>query len=380
MKRWRLAILLLSCLLLVTGCMETNVLERLSIMVAVGYDAQDDGSIHVTASFIESQPDAKEHNRTGTVKAHTTKGARVRLNQQLPFKVATGQVRTILLNKKMFEKNLLDEVEALSRDPSYGDLIYLAMVDESAEKLMSHQYKDIPNVGIYLNSLFEHNIKYSWCPPTTLHEFTRCRDRQATELVMPIVQMEGDTIKINSLALFNENRIAGEANAKEAYYIKALTSGVKKFQYESAIKKEVIENSPIRPYFKHSLKEPDVKFVYEVIDSKGNIKLIDREALEFDVNIKMNVDIQEITEHYLFQEPGAMDALKHELEKDLTEDLQNLLNRLRKIHVDCIGVGEKYRSMTPHTDLVGSKWREAFANAKLNARVEIDIVRTGTIQ
>lgn len=373
-----LCILLISCLL--TGCIEKNILEQLSIMVAVGYDGLDNNKIRVTANFIESQPDAKEHNRTATVDSSTTKAARLRLNEQLPFKIATGQVRTILLDKKMIENKMLNEVDVLSRDPTYGDVIYIALVDGTAEEILSHPYKDIPNVGIFLNSLFDHNMRYSWSPVTTLHEFTRCRDRQTSELVMPIVKLDKDEIKITSLALFDEDRIVGEATPKEAYYIKSLTTGASKFQYESIIKRELVKESALNQYFKQELTKPDVKFVFEIIRSKASIQLVNPETKEFDVNVQMDIDIQEISERYSFDEPGSKDALKEQLDAELTEDLQSLLNRLRKLNADCIGAGEVYRSRVRQSGMTGPEWEKVFPDTKLNANVEIRIVRTGTLE
>lgn len=373
-----LFILLISCL--ITGCIEKNILEQLSIMVAVGYDGLDDNKIRVTANFFESQPDAKEHNRTATVDSSTSKAARLRLNEQLPFKVASGQVRTILLNKKMIENKMINEIDVLSRDPTYGDVIYIALVDGTAEELLSHPYKDIPNVGIFLNSLFDHNMRYSWSPVTTLHEFTRCLDRQTSELVMPIVKLDKDEIKITSLALFDQDRLVGEATPKEAYYIKALTTGADKFQYESLIKSDLIKKGPLAPYFKYELTKPEVKFVFEIIRSKASIKLVNPDTMEFNVNVMMDIDIQEISERYLFNEPGSKEELKKQLDAELTKDLQLLLNRLRKINSDCIGVGEVYRSMVRHSGKTGPNWQEEFSNTKLNANVEIRIVRTGTLE
>lgn len=373
-----LCILLSSCLL--TSCIESDVLEHLSLMIAVGYDAVDPETIRVTANFFESQPDAKEHNRTATVESSTTKGAQYKLNEQLPFKVATGQVRSILLDKKMVEYKKLNEIDVLSRDPTYGDVINIALVDGTAEEILNHPYKNVPNVGIFLNSLFEHNIKYSWCQNSTLHEFTRCRDQHTSELVMPIIKLDNDEIKITSLALFHGDQIVGEAVPKEAYFIKALTTGAKKFQYETLISRKEVNESPLKPYFKHGLTKPNVKVVFEIIRNHATIKLVNPETKEFNVNVTLDIDIQEISERYLFNEPGAKEALKKQLNAELTKDLQTLLDRLRKINSDCIGAGEIYRSRVYHSNAVGSKWDEEFPNTKLNADVKIKIVRTGTIE
>ena len=379
MKCRRLMLVFL-CICMLTGCIETHVLERLSIMVAIGYDGLEDDKIRVTANFLESQPDAKEHNRTATVDSYTSKGARIKLNEQLPFKVATGQVRSVLFDKKMIDYKMLNEIDVLSRDPTYGDVIYIALVDGTAEELLSHPYKNIPNVGMFLNSLFEHNMKYSWLPSTTLHEFTRCRNREMAELVVPIIKLDKDEIKITGLALFNEDRLAGEATPNEAYYIKALTTGAKEYLYESLIKSEELKQSAMKPYFKYELTKTNVKFIFEILRSNASIHLVNPESKEFNVDVKIDIDIHEISERYLFDKPGAKDALKEQLDRELTKDLQTLLDRLRELNTDSIGFGEYYRSKVRHSDAASKLWEKEFPNTKLNAHVSIDIVRTGTLE
>ncbi|WMT43040.1 hypothetical protein RE628_12645 [Paenibacillus sp. D2_2] len=51
MRITRLSLILISFSLLLSGCLKTNVLEDISIVIALGYDAKKDHSFQVTASF-----------------------------------------------------------------------------------------------------------------------------------------------------------------------------------------------------------------------------------------------------------------------------------------------------------------------------------------
>lgn len=377
-KKW-LVILLISCNLL-TGCLETNILEDLSIMVAIGYDVTKDKHFQVTTSLLESQPEAKDKNRTVTVKAETSKGARRKMNEKLPFETASGQTRVILLDRNIFQMKMVNEIDVLSRDASYGDMIYMALVDGTAKDILSYSYKSIPNIGVYLNTLLEHNEKWSWSPDTTLHRFTRCRDRNTEELALPIIKREGEDVAITGVALFHGDQLVGEVSPRDGFYLKVLTGEGHSYLYQSTIKLEETESSGMKQFLKDPSNKEDINIVFSVLDAKRQIKVKDAQQVEFDVNLQLEIDIQEISERYLFQEKDSMKALRDQLNEELTKDLQSFLDKLVKMNSDCVGFGEILRSKVRKSPMVGERWGKEFPNAKLNAHVDVKMIRTGTIE
>lgn len=375
-------LMILATFLLLAGCLKTNVLERLSIVTALGYDAKKDHTFQVSASYLESLPDAKNKNRTVSVNAETSKGARRKINQKLPYELASGQVRVILLNRDIFHLRMINEIDLLSRDPSFGDMIKVAVVDGSVEELLSYKYESIPNIGTYLNSLLEHNTKYSWSPVMTLHEFTRCRDQNlARDMVLPLIKREGDEVILSNLQLLHGVHIVGEATPKEGYFLKAIRGEPTAYLYECLINKKDLSASGMNRYiYKQSTSNDSIKIVFKVVKSKGRVELTNASSLDFNVTIDMDVDVQEISERYDLKNDEAVNALKHQLNRELTADFQRLLDKLKSLNADCIGLGEKYRSQVSKAQSTKINWSKAFPTASIHGKVNLKILRTGTLE
>ncbi|MNZ58377.1 hypothetical protein D3C78_763830 [compost metagenome] len=114
--------------------------------------------------------------------------------------------------------------------------------------------------------------------------------------------------------------------------------------------------------------EEDVEVVFSVIESNGKINLIDSKAKTFDADLKLNVNIEEVSKKYMFSESEAIAALKKQLEIEVTEQLQQFLDKIRKINSDCVGFGEVYRSRTSTRHFEKEKWGEKFPHTTLKGR------------
>ncbi|MDQ0086867.1 spore germination protein [Paenibacillus anaericanus] len=361
-----------------SACQSTSILERQSIMVALAYDAKEDKTFQVTGTFIEAEPEAKESSHTISVEAETSKGARRKMNQMLPYTVAVGQTRVILLDRDMFRYKMLNEIEVLSRDPFYGDMINIAIVEGSPGELLKYKYEEYTNIATSLNSLLEHNTKMNWVPSMTLHDFTRSRGINRIDLAIPLIKREEEEVILSSLALIHRDQIVGEATPNEGFFLKTLKGTDTPYLYELNIKKKDMQESGMDRYL---LQDSDtVKVVFNVTKSKGKIKLVDKEDLKFNAVVDIDIDIQEVSQRYNFTEPGAINALENQLMIELTKHLQQFLDKLRKVNSDCVGFGEIYRSRVGNSEVVEEKWGDMFPQSSLNGEVTIKVIRTGIIE
>lgn len=376
MRRF-LFIPVLVILLALSGCRRTHVLEDQSIVLALGYDAKENHKFQVTASFLKSEQENKNTNRTITVEADTSRAARRKINQMLPYELAIGQTRVILLNRNSFNLNMLNEIDVISRDPFFGDMIKIAIADSSAEDLLTHSYEKYSNIAVILNSLLEQNERLNWTPSLTLHEFTYNQGKETLQPTVPIIKREGEEISLTAIALLHGDRIVGEANPKEGFLLKALREKSPPFLYETTIKKEDMKESGMDRYFLN-LQAEEVKVVFRVIRGKGKIKLIDPDHLKFNANMKLNLNIEEVSSKYMFNKPGAVEALEQQLDIQVTKDLQQFLDKIRKVNADCIGFGEIYRSH--HGKLSAEEWSDKFPNSIIKGQVTNKIISTGNLE
>lgn len=382
MKHLRI-MLFLMVMFLLSGCPKTSILEQQSLALALGYDAKEDHSFQVTATLLESEERAEDANHVITVEAETSKSARRKLNEKLPNEIATGQTRVVLLNKAIFDLKMLNEIYVLSRDPFFGDMIKIAIVDGSTQDLLTHPYKRYKNVGLSLNSLLEHNTKYNWVPELTLHDFVYFRDTSTLDIAIPTLKREGEEILISSLSLLHGGEIVGEASPKEGFFLKTLKGNKTPYLYEAIIKKEDMKESGMDQYFQTELNDEntdEVKVVFSIIKNKGEIKLVDKESRTFDAHIDIDINIEEISQVYKFKENKAILALEKQLDKEVSKDLQSFLDKIRKLNSDCVGFGELYRSHAKNGKLVDEQWGDIFPNTTIKGKAQIQTIRTGIIE
>lgn len=382
MKRLRLIPLLMAMFIL-SGCPKSNILEQQSIELAIGYDAKENQTFQVTTSFLESEQHAEDSNRVATVEAETSKSARRKINAQLPNELAIGQTRVVLLNKAIFDMDMLNEIYVLSRDPFFGDMIKIAIAEDSAEDILTHPYELYKNVGASINSLLEHNTNTGWVPQLTLHDFTFFRDTHTIELAVPTIKREGEEIIITSLTLLHGGKIVGEASPKEGFFIKTLKGKNAPYLYEAIIKKEKMKESGMDQYFISEYNDEntdEVKIVFSIIRNKGKVKLVDKEKKIFNATVDIDINIEEMSQVYNFKEKGAIEALEKQLDIEVSKDLQAFLDKLRKVNSDCVGFGEVYRSHSKNGTFVNDRWPDMFPNTKINGKAQIKTIRTGIIE
>lgn len=382
MMRLRLMIFLMVMFLL-SGCTKTKILEQQSLTLAIGYDAKENHSFQVTATLLESEEHSSETNHVVTVEAETSKSARRKLNEKLPNEIATGQTRVVLLNKAIFDLKMLNEIYVLSRDPFFGDMIKIAIVDGSTEDLLTHPYEKFKNIGLSLNSLLDQNTKFNWVPELTLHDFTYFRDTNTLDLAIPTIKREGEEILITTLTLLHGGDIVGEATPKEGFFLKTLKGKKTPYLYEAIIKKKDMKDSGMDQYFEAELNDEntdEVKVVFSIINNEGKIKLADKESKTFEVMIDIDINIEEISQVYKFKEKEAIIALEKQLDKEVSKDLQLFLDKIRKVNSDVVGFGELYRSHTRNGKIVDEQWGDMFPNTIINGKAQIDTIRTGIIE
>ncbi|WP_028593091.1 Ger(x)C family spore germination protein [Paenibacillus assamensis] len=364
-------------LVFLTGCFHSSVLERTSISVALGYDKMGEGKIQTSSVLYgPTSKEGKESSHVISVVGETSKGARQNLNHKLAFKVVSGQIRFIAYESELAEEGIISIVDTLSRDPSYGEMMYLSVTEKPIRDLFAYKYPNISNVGTYMSRLIAHNIQNSWVPSCTLHDFRNDYYSAGKEAVLPLVERTDKEVNVTALALFKKDVMIGKMQPKEAVYLKLLLDRDQPETIEVKMPKDGMAKYVRK--VGHSFNY--IKTALGNIGSHSSIKLISKDDLTFDVRIQLNVELQEVSEDYDFAEQGAVQQLETELSKQMSKDLVKMLNQLKRLNSDAVGFGEVYRSSVRNSALTKDKWQDMFQKATFNTAVHVNLIRTGTIE
>lgn len=373
----KLCLLLLVCCIFLTGCFDSAViLERLSISVALGFDKKNDEEMVVTTVLLAALPEATEASQVLSVTADTGKGAKDKFDREVSRKLVSGQVRSIIYDRELAKEGIMNIADTLSRDPSFGDMVFLMVSSGSAEDLLHFKYPHFPNVGLYLGEMIDQNIDLGWLMPSTIHYFRKRFYSTGTDPVLPIIERKGDLLNVKGSAVFQDDHMVGEISAKETSFLTLVSNNIKPSSIQINMKKD-----GLKKYIKHdNQRTPTIKVDLRNLNLSTSIKLVSVKDLLFEIKVKIDSELQEISEDYYFSMPGSFQLLEQEMEKHLEQELLAFFEHLQQLGSDPVGFGEIYRSSVRHSGLTKDQWRDMFPKAAFKTNVNIRLVRTGTIE
>ncbi|MHC8522182.1 Ger(x)C family spore germination protein [Rossellomorea sp. H39__3] len=215
--------ILCSCLLFLTGCLETKYLEKLGLITAVGYDKEDDNKIKGTTVLYQFNPSMDEVEKTLTTTARTTKGVRLSQNLETDHKLVSGQLRVAVYGRDIAEEGIAHLVDTLERDSSIGNMVYLAVADSSAEEILTFPLKEEPsNTGTYLYNLIQQNVDGETIIAPTLQEFVTDYGSVGKDAILPMLSITDGDLGVEGFALFDEDRFVQSVGKEKFFYIRSL--------------------------------------------------------------------------------------------------------------------------------------------------------------
>src|SRR5690625_4959517 len=139
MKRMVIFVLL-SCIIL-TGCWDKRLLKEHSLILAVGYDLNDDNTISKTVAFpqekanSESQSEDKPNGKTETLTStgNTVGDSDIKLEQVVSQKFDRSKARILLIGGKLAKKGIFPTLDTMYRDPRGPLGASVAIVSDRAE-------------------------------------------------------------------------------------------------------------------------------------------------------------------------------------------------------------------------------------------------------
>lgn len=374
MKRFNLIFLvLLVCILAVSLGLERNVLEKLGMTIAAGYDQGEGNKINATYVIHQIDPNSKSTVLAITSEGLTSKGARVAANRKSNKKVVSGQLRVAIYDYRLAQAGLLPLVDTLFRDASIASTVYMAVSKDRAEDLLMHKYKQFPDVGSFIVDNIHQNILDEQIVSGTLHEFLSALYSTADPMV-PLLQRKGDSVELKDVAVFSGDKMVGTVNPKEAFFLKTIRDRYKAGSVELSLDAKEL-GDVVR-----DIKDKTVRVVIEEISSHSSKKLISQNPLKFQVNIKLKGMLTESSAQLDLGKASVIQALQKGMNEESEKQINVLLKKLTSLNSDPVGFGEIYRSRVYHSNLTSDTWHEMYKSASYDVHVDMQIVRLGQIQ
>ncbi|MCM3454823.1 Ger(x)C family spore germination protein [Heyndrickxia oleronia] len=375
MKKW----LILFCCLLCTACSPPGkILERQGISTIIGYDLLDKDTYKGSISLL--QFDRKEEKTSETISAigSTSKQIRQRLEQQTSHDITSGQLRTILFDKDISEKiGISSFLDTMQRDSSIGSLIFLAITNNTEEVIKNNHYEEYPEMGSYIYQLLEKQERNEMLINSNLRDFFSTLYEIGIDPTLPIISNKnGAAPYIEKVALLKDDKMVGSISLTKTFFIKLFTN-------RRASLGDITLNIPIEVLEKKGIplveKPKGDKFNITIrpIKHRGKVKLSNED--DFYLNATIKVSTIEVQPVITLNNKKSIKKLEQLLGEELSKELGDFLEELRKLNTDPIGIGRKIKSIRKYSNLSDKDLREKYSSLKLKSTIKVEIKRTGAV-
>jgi spore germination protein len=357
---------LILILLLLTGCVEREILDDLNIETAKGYDLVDENKIRGTALFPVYIKDGAIENRTLSAEAPSTREVLETLARKSQQPLVRGSLDVVLMGEDMAKKGVIDVTDSLQRDASIGARVILAVTEGNAEDILNGNY-GIRGNGTFISNLINQNIKRRDLPETNLHMFLFDYYQDGQTPYLPIIKkVSDDTLEVTGVALFDKDKMVDNVSADDLFFFKLLVERLSEGSHVVKLGK------------KHGDAEQQVEAAVSSIKSKHKIKVENKtDPIKISIEITIKGIIKEYTGKRL--SPKKIKEIENTMSNDIKKETLKLLGRFQEKGIDPVGIGQLQKHGVRGFDI--KEWEKTlYPNAQFEIKPDVEILESGTVE
>lgn len=359
-------LLIILPLMLLTGCVEQNRIEKLGMSDVVAIDSVYHESGKMSLNELEiavSIPQAGSLDRQALIlktKSASPKEGRSNLSRKIDKVLVSGQLRSMLFSKDMAKMGILKNLDSYRRDYTVGERLKIAVVNGSAIELLSHKYAQIPSIGNHIDQLLTQTSKIHEVPDVSLYSFVRDYFDDGTDPIAPILALKKDNVEVDGIALFKKDRYIGKINPNNTVLFAILHERVKFGEFN------------IR--FMDHLTGQEERAMLSSVISKRQVHIIQPNQASslprIVIRVKMSGNILEYTGTSTFKKPEEQKTICQDLSSAIREKLQGIAEQVQRSGGDNLGVGAYVRNSMSYEAWKAYDWDTLYP--QVNIRVEVD--------
>lgn len=350
-------IILIFLIVLISGCgVQKEILDDVSLESGIGFDFYKEGQILGTALVPNYQPDKSIKNVTHQAISAMNRELIIEMQRQSADPLVSGSLEVVLFGNKLAREGIIDLIDAMQRDATIGERLYLIVVDGKANDLLKHNYGTSGN-ATYISNLMKQNIEMRDLPQTNLHLFIFDFFQQGKDPFLPMVKRIGkDHMEISGLCLFKNDKLITTIPTSKMFFFKLLADKYSEGTYKVKVNGEEAAVRSIR--------------------SNHRFDLSNKDPNKMTIHIKIKGQIREYSGNKL--SPKAIKLIENNLEKLVNKECLKLINQFQEKGIDPFGLGHYVKSQTRKFNF--NKWEQDYKNVKVNINSHVEIIDAGVIE
>ncbi|EOC99880.1 Ger(x)C family spore germination protein [Caldisalinibacter kiritimatiensis] len=358
-KNLKLFFILILSLILVTGCWDSQDLNKKNIITAVGVDKVGDNYEFVVESAKTSTSITKSKEEADIVNVYITTAtgknfeeAREKVDSKSPRLSFLGATRVVVFGENYAKSGLTPYLNRINKTFDYRKTVLAVISRESPEEIFNQNIESAISVGFFI----ENNIEYLANTGETLYptigEMLSDIALGEVGFVLPYIGIEDNKIEYLGLAAMSRDKLVGTVK-------KDNTDGILYLLAKNPLFIEVLQS----PEKKENL------YSFRIRINKRKIK-----TDYIDENIVINIELDLNAElRYQYNIEAVSEQQIKQLEKRLSEKIKNkivyMINRTQKVcKCDIFDFARYFRADNPKI-YRQIHWSEEYPEAKVNVKV-----------
>ncbi|WNQ10588.1 Ger(x)C family spore germination protein [Paenibacillus aurantius] len=358
-KMIRMGVLLL-ILLPLTGCWDQRLLKDSLLLIASGFDVEDNGNVRLTMAVLSPRNKVLVFSGTGL----SPHDARNKLEERMPGRLDNSNNRLVLIGEAAAKKGIYPLLDIFFRDPSSALNANIGVVKGSAEKYFTRHAKDKMETLQNIDKMFTDKRQTNHIPLANIQSICPIFLDPGEDIILPYLADEKGDLSIIGNALFNGLKMTGTLEKDESILCMLLKGSiVRTASFTFPVKGKKGPASPLSFQIYNNKRKLQVKAGPGGVDAR--------------IDLKLNIEIMEYPPDNLSDQDTA-GRIEGQLADELTSRSRRVLEKLQKADCDFLGIGRRviayYPSYWKETD-----WDKDYPKAAMTPEIRLHVLKHGIL-
>ncbi|MBP3963195.1 Ger(x)C family spore germination protein [Paenibacillus lignilyticus] len=348
---------------LLTGCEESNIIEKLAVLEAGAYDLSErsENPITTTVLFPTVTREGKFDTMTLTANGKSIHDTFVKVQNLTSLKIVGGQ-GTILFGEELSKKGLFHVIQSLRRDPEIGTRVKFAIVEGHAGKILEKKFPSIEDNAEFIYKFLDRAGKHTKVLFTNQYRFIRDYYDDGIDPVLPVFSYEGEAIGLKGLGTFKGDQYVTLLTINETQMLNYLIGDIR--------------NGSLMITMNDLKSGENIQLSLSNINSK-NGKRIDTTNMNVEVILRLKGSVLEYTGTKDISNEKYQRELEGEIEEYVRSNSEKLIAKLQKYQSDPIGIGKVVRNRLTYEKWKKMNWTMIYPNLSIHVKVKVGLTNTG---
>ncbi|MCA0969764.1 Ger(x)C family spore germination protein [Halobacillus litoralis] len=366
-------LLIIICLLLLTGCWDERQFKNIKLVMTMGFDQGEDGGIIETVSIPTvnrgTEGQTEERVQVLSTWARTPLEGRDFVDQSIAESFDPAKLRVVVIGEELAKENIYSVLDEFYRNPTNNLNAHLAIAKGRASDVLSYQNISDTMISEYISGVLEGAVASTHATGENIQLICAELFEPGEDFSLPIlaVDEEKQLIKYDGMALFHEEQYSGVDIPMKLSTMFMLMQGIK--GRVAHLTKKVSD------------EHEDERYNYVTVNVRGHKRKADisvhKDTVSVDLNLSLKVRVVEYPSDHL-QEKRTIDELDEKLSETLTKDAQKVVSLMQEANSDIWAIGRQVKAYYPEV-YKELDWAETFPEIEIKPSVKVEVIQHGII-